>query len=500
MFSDEKRGQALLQHDQALLQKGKTEYIDEEVHVDREGTIRWLQTSKVPILFKKSPILLGVSHDITQRKAYEDEIIQQANHDELTGLPNRSMFLEDLSQAISSEDAKDQRVAVMIIDLDRFKYINDTLGHDYGDLLLVQVAERLQQFLEKSLLLYSKVYRLGGDEFTLLHLRCSTEKAEQIAKRLVSAFNESFILHNQEFYISPSIGISVYPEHREDLKTLMRNADTAMYYVKDREKNNYQLFTKDMHQHFYRIMVIEKELRGALEREELELYYQPIVRVETGDIVGVESLLRWHHAELGTISPAEFIPVSEETGLILPLGEWVIREAARQCKSWQEQGHPPVKMGINISVRQLLDKHFVENVKRLLEEADLEPSLIDLEVTESIAMFDQKVMIDRLHTLKALGVTLSMDDFGTGYSSLSYLRNYPLDTLKIDRSFIQTIEQDENNQAIVASILSMAKHLRLEVTAEGVETEEDYAYLKAANCDKAQGYGIGYPVPARELW
>ncbi|WP_335872515.1 EAL domain-containing protein [Bacillus sp. 2205SS5-2] len=495
---DKQRAAETLRIDKEILAISKEVSIPEEKFIQPDGDAKWLQTSKIPIKSKESTLLLGVSTDITDRKLHEDRITYQANHDVLTGLPNRRMFNEDLKSVLQAASFEDKSAAIMFIDLDRFKYINDTLGHDFGDLLLIEVSRRLETFIKEELN-NSKVYRIGGDEFTFINSDCDKQQVIQIANRILEQFDGGFLIHEQEFYITPSIGISVYPEDGDDAKTLMKNADTAMYYVKEREKNSFQLFTKEMNDHFYRKMLIEKELRMALEREEFELHYQPLVNMKAGEITGMEALIRWENAELGNVSPAEFIPVAEETGLIISIGEWVLKTACEQNDRWQKAGYHPLKVGVNISIRQLLDKTFVKKVASIIKEADLDPSYIDLEITESIAMHDPEMMIAKLHELKEIGLTLSMDDFGTGYSSLSYLKKYPLDTLKIDRSFIRGITSHDDNKAIVNSILSMAKHLHLKVTAEGVEDQDEYQYLLNVNCEFVQGYGISQPLSAENF-
>ncbi|MEI5909141.1 EAL domain-containing protein [Bacillus spongiae] len=473
--------------------------IPEEELINHEGNVRWLQTSKVPIKRRESTVLLGVSTDITERKKHEDEIIYQANHDVLTGLPNRRLFNEQLTTLLQKASRKHIPAAVMFIDLDRFKYINDTLGHDFGDLLLREVSKRLKRFLTNDRLINSQVYRIGGDEFTLLNSNCTKQEAIRIAELLIQLFEEGFIIEGQEFFITPSIGVSMYPEDGKDAKALMKNADTALYHVKERGKNSYQLFSNEMNQHFYRKMLIEKELRNALERKELCLNYQPLVNVKTNQVTGMEALLRWNNKMLGDVPPAEFIPIAEETGLIIPIGEWVLQTACKQNAQWQCMGYSPMKVSVNISMRQLLDKSFVKKAATVIELSTLDPVYIDFEVTESVAMYEPGVIIKKLVDLKSIGITLSMDDFGTGYSSLSYLKKYPIDTLKIDRSFIRGVTSHEDNKAIVRSIISMAKHLHLNVTAEGVEGKEEYRYLSKVNCDYVQGYAISRPLTAEKF-
>jgi diguanylate cyclase (GGDEF)-like protein/PAS domain S-box-containing protein len=493
---NKERAFEIFQIDQSVLAEQKEVTAPEEIFIDRFGKEKWLQSSKIPIKTKDSTILLGVSTDITELKQHEKELNHQANHDVLTGLPNRRMLNENLTNILKPAESK---AALMLIDLDRFKYINDTLGHDVGDLLLIEVSKRLKQFIGEIGLANANVYRLGGDEFTLLFPFRHSEEVTDIAKSLLEQFNKEFILGEQEFFISPSIGISTYPEDGCDAKTLMKNADTAMYYVKEREKNGFQLFTKEMNRDFYRKMMIEKELRTALELDEFELHYQPLMDIHTRKICGMEALIRWNNKNLGQVSPAEFIPIAEETGLIIGIGEWVLRTACSQNVNWQKAEYPPMKVGINISIRQLLDKNFVLKSAAIIKETGLSPAYIDLEITESIAMYDPILMINKLKELKGIGISISMDDFGTGYSSLSYLKKYPLDTLKIDRSFVSGITSHEDNKAIVNSIISMAKHLGLHVTAEGVEDGEEIRFLEQSQCDTIQGYAISRPLCRKEF-
>ncbi len=486
----------IVQKDHAILSAFQGEFIPEESFMDSKGNKRWVQTSKIPIMIEGSSVLLGVSTDITERKQYEDELTYQAYHDVVTGLPNRRLFNEDLTHILQQAADENSNAAIMLIDLDRFKYINDTLGHDIGDLLLIEVAKRLQTFLSEN---EAKVYRLGGDEFTLLIPKCNKDKAVEIATLLLLEFQKGFSVQEKEFHISPSIGISVYPYDGYDAKSLMKNADTAMYYVKEREKNNFRLFTQEMNHHFYRKMVIEKELRTALHYHEFELHYQPILDVKSEMICGMEALIRWRNETLGNVSPGEFIQIAEETGLIIPIGEWVLKRACEQAYEWQQAGYASIKVGVNLSIRQLMDENFVGKVAAIIKSSGLDPSFIDFEVTESIAMYEPEIMIRKLSNLKKLGVSLSIDDFGTGYSSLSYLKKYPLDTLKIDRSFIKGITKNEDNKAIVKSIISMANNLNLTVTAEGVENQEEYHFLYGLKCDHVQGYGISHPLSAENF-
>lgn len=472
-------------------------FIREESITSKSGEMIWVQTSKVPLETPESQsILLAVSTDITERKQYEEKVKHQAYHDALTGLPNRRMFNEDLTRLLQQPKSENDQNAIMFLDLDRFKYINDTLGHDVGDFLLIEVSKRLEKLVFEEHCEASKVYRLGGDEFTILLPNHDEKASEAFAKNLLDHFKTGFIIEDSEYFITPSIGISLFPKDGDDAKTLIKHADTAMYYVKDRGKNNFKLFTKEMQDIFYRKMMIEKQLRKALEKDEFQLYYQPIVNLKNNKIVAVESLLRWNNETLGQVPPDDFIPIAEETGMIIPIGKWVLESAIEQNLRWQKAGYPPFKISVNVSVMQLLDPLFMNMVKSIVDNTELESTFLVLEVTESIAMYEAEVMMKKLHALKDLGINLSMDDFGTGYSSLSYLKKYPLNSLKIDRSFVTDMMLNEDNQAIVKTIVAIAKQLDLKVTAEGIEGNEEYEFLSKINCDYGQGYGISKPLQA----
>lgn len=472
-------------------------FIREESITAASGEERWVQTVKVPIHINDNSALLAVSTDITERKQYEDEIKFQAYHDALTGLPNRRMFNEDLTSLLEKAKMNGSKIAIIFLDLDRFKYINDTLGHNFGDFLLIEVSRRIEMLL-KQCHHSAQVYRLGGDEFTILFPHSNTEECEEFAKELLQLFVNGFVLDGNEYFITPSIGISIYPKDGDDVNTLIKNADTAMYNVKEKGKNNYQLFTSEMQQHFYRKMMIEKHLRTALDNDEFELYYQPIIDLKTNELIGMESLIRWNNNILGQVRPDELISVAEETGMIIPIGQWILKTAIEQSAVWQNEGANPFRISINVSVKQLLDPMFVDDMKTIVENTTIHPSNIMLEITESVAMYAES-MIEKLYTLKELGISLSMDDFGTGYSSLSYLNKYPLDLLKIDKSFVMGMNQDDENKAIVKTIIAIAKQLDLKVIAEGVEGLEECRFLKEIGCEYAQGFYFSRPLPANDF-
>lgn len=436
----------------------------------------------------------SIIRDITERKRNEKKINQMVYRDPLTGLPNRLLLNDRLSQALELADENKQTIGIMFIDLDRFKYINDTLGHAVGDQLLIEIAKRIQACVGKN----DTVCRQGGDEFIVLIPNTTADEVSKIAQQIVDLFSSSVMVNEQELFVTPSIGIAMYPGDGRDIETLIKNADTAMYRVKEQGKNNFQFYTPEMNEAVTKKMKLEIGLRKALERDEFKIVYQPQIDVETGGIIGVEALLRWHHPEWGTISPAEFIPIAEETGLILQIGEWVLHGACRQNKAWQNAGYAPLRMAVNISSRQFQQSDLVERVSRILRETELEPQYLELELTESIIQ-DSKYAVAKMQQLKEMGIHLSIDDFGTGYSSLSYLKTFPIHTLKIDQSFTRNIYADPKDASLVETIIAMAHNLNLKVIAEGVETEEQLQFLQQKQCNEAQGYYFSRPISAEEL-
>ncbi|GAB4256393.1 EAL domain-containing protein [Thermincola ferriacetica] len=443
----------------------------------------------------KSRYTIVFFYDITERKMAEEAIKHQAYHDPLTGLPNRILFKDRLTQTLAQAKRSKQMLALMFLDLDRFKNINDTLGHATGDQFLQGISKRLTGCIRSG----DTVARLGGDEFTLLLPQINhVEDAIKVAQKIIDTFKKPWILGGHEFYITTSIGIALYPNDGEDAETLMKHADTAMYRAKERG-NNYQLYSPSMNEKAINRLEMEGALRKALEREEFTVYYQPQINTDTGEIIGMEALVRWRHPERGIIPPADFIALAEETGLILPLGEWVLRTACRQNKKWQMAGYPPLRVTVNLSASQFQQQDLADRVSRILKETGLDPQWLELEITESIAMKDVAFTIKTLRQLRDMGIKIAIDDFGTGYSSLSYLKQIPSHTLKIDKSFVRDIAKNTEDGSIASAIIAMAQNLKLKVIAEGVETEEQLAFLKKQKCDEIQGFLFGKPVPPQEF-
>lgn len=428
---------------------------------------------------------------VTQKRI-EAIIRYQASHDALTRLPNRLLFDQQLALALAIAKQHDEMLGVAFVDLDRFKVINDTLGHAIGDQLLCEVAERLTVSLRPC----DAIARWGGDEFTLLlpHLS-SAEDITKISQRILEQLSTPFHLSEQEFYVTASLGIALAPYDGEDAETLLKHADTAMYRAKQAGKNTFHLYCEEGDSQALERFALESDLRKALDRNELSLFYQPQIDLKTGSILGVEALLRWFHPRSGFISPAEFIPLAEETGLISAIGAWVIRVACLQHQQWIDQGLAPLRVAVNLSAQQFQKPDLVKTVLHILEETGIQPSYLELEITESAAMRDVDFTISMLSQFQQMGVQITMDDFGTGYSSLSVIKHFPLDTLKIDKSFVQDAIHNPRDAAIASTVVALGKGLNLEVLAEGVETEEQLHFLQSIGCDSAQGYFFSRPVP-----
>jgi diguanylate cyclase (GGDEF)-like protein len=442
-----------------------------------------------------------------RRRKAEEQIRQLAFFDQVTGLPNRALFREQLARALDQAQRREQPVAVLFLDLDNFKRVNDTLGHSTGDLLLREVAKRLLLNLRTGdAIAYGRPYReqevlarLGGDEFTVLlpGLR-QPRDAGLVAQRLLDALAEPIAFGGHEVTISASIGVAVSPRDGTDPDDLLKAADMAMYFAKREGRNGHQFYTEAMNANALKRMTMENYLRRALERGELALHYQPQLDIATREVVGVEALIRWNSKELGPVCPVEFIPIAEENGLILTIGDWVLRTACTQCKAWQDEGLALQRIGVNVSVRQIAQDSFPARVAAILAETGLAPEALELEITESVLMKDGEAALAVLRELKSLGVKLAIDDFGTGYSSLSYLKQFPIDHLKIDRSFVCAINTDPSDQAIATAVIAMGQSMRLLVTAEGVETEGQLSFLSEQRCSEAQGFLLSRPLPAAE--
>ena len=440
--------------------------------------------------------LCGIAQDITERKLVEKRVQFLAYYDSLTGLPNRSLLQDRLVQAIAGAHRRDEHAAVLFLDLDRFKIINDSLGHGIGDLLLKSVAERLKRQTRDQ----DTVCRMGGDEFIIVLSSIRDEAdAAIVAERIVSAIDSDFDIQGRTLKVSCSLGISIYPEHGIDSEALIKNADAAMYGAKESGRNRFLFFTKEMNAKVVERSILEHDLRLAIERHEIFLMYQPQVEIRTGKIVGLEALVRWQHPVLGLVQPDKFIHVAENSGLILPIGDWVLRSACSQVRAWQAVGLPPVTVAVNVSSMQVHQENFRDLVQQALCETGIPPQYLELELTESLLTTNAELMFSVLNEMKKMGVKLAIDDFGTGYSSLSQLRQFPVGKLKIDRSFIRDVESSPDAAVIATAVISLAKTLNLKVIAEGVETDGQLAFLRSHDCDEMQGYYFSRPLLGKDI-
>ncbi len=445
--------------------------------------------------------VLGLVRDISERKRTEEQIRRLAYCDSLTGIPNRQAFLETLERELHRSKVGNKKFAVLFMDLDAFKRINDTLGHNVGDHLLKIVSERLRETTRPSDLVSRgdqshNLARLGGDEFTILIPDLErVENALAVAHRVKEAMRRPFLIEGNEIFVTASIGISLFPEDGDDCNSLLKFADTAMYHAKNCGKNNAKLYSSSLTMQIMSHVKLEVGLRKALKNEELYLLYQPQIEVRSGDIVGVEALVRWRHPERGIISPTEFIPLAEETGLIVPIGEWVLRTACKQAMAWQRVAKRSLRMAVNLSAKQFKDENLTQIVVSALHDTGLDPRLLELELTEGTLMDDARATMATLEQLRGIGVHLSIDDFGTGYSSMNYLKRFDVRALKIDKSFISGLPQDSENAAITRAIIAMAHGLKMVVVAEGVETDAQLGLLQEYGCDMVQGFYLGHPSP-----
>ncbi|WIM04937.1 MAG: EAL domain-containing protein [Candidatus Nitricoxidivorans perseverans] len=464
----------------------------------RDGSYHWLIDHGVPFtdLDGEFAGYLGTCYDIEERKQYQTQLEYQAQHDTLTGLPNRNLLADRIDQAIGHARRHGSLVAVLFLDLDNFKVINDSLGHETGDRLLVAVGERLAAAVRAG----DTVARHGGDEFVVV--LCGMAQEENVAnaaRKLMAAMAAPFILDGRDLVVTASLGVALYPRDGDDQLTLLRNADTALYRAKDSGRDTFQFYAAEMNQRVLARLNLERDLRQALERGEFLLHYQPQVDLASGAIIGAEALARWRHPERGLVLPGEFIPLAEETGLIVPLGEWVLREACRQTRAWRDAGFPELRISVNLSARQFRAPGLTRTILDALAETGLEARLLELEITESTVMHDPEGAIAVLEELEKHGVAFAVDDFGTGYSSLNYLKRLPIHKLKIDQSFVRNITTDTGDAAIATAVIELAHSLKLKVIAEGVETEEQRAFLRMRQCDEMQGYFFSRPLPAAEM-
>ena len=438
----------------------------------------------------------GTARDISERKEHEQQINFQAYHDLLTHLPNRALLKDRLNLGIAQARRNKRKLAVMFLDLDRFKLVNDTLGHSMGDRLLKAVANRLQSCLRRG----DTLSRFGGDEFTLLLPEVRTrDDVVVIASKILDRLNSPFVIDGHELFVGASIGIAMYPEAGDTGETLIQNADIAMYHIKGRGKNGYQFFSEEMNHKFSTRLTTERELRNGLAHGELRVYYQPQVSLSTGRIAGVEALVRWQHPARGVVEPIEFLPVAEETGLITQIDEFVQQQAFEDVAGWRRAGLGDINLSVNLSTTQLEQESFVERFTSMLEASGLEPSAVKLEITEHTLMQDMEVIIPKLKEMRKRGLCIAVDDFGTGYSSLSYLQQFPISTLKVDRTFVSDIRADNSDASIINAIVAMARGLNLELIAEGVENRTHLKYLRSQGCSEAQGFIFSRALPAQEV-
>jgi diguanylate cyclase (GGDEF)-like protein/PAS domain S-box-containing protein len=484
--------------------------MQEHIHWTPSGEIRYVEVLTSPIRDEKGKIIQAVhiQRDVTERKKSDAQIMNLAYYDNLTGLPNRILFQENLDRALASAERKKHKVATLFLDLDRFKWINDTMGHSVGDNLLKEFATRLVKSVRKNDCITHNtlsrpmhpIARLGGDEFTIIlddiH---RSQDAAVVARRIIEESSKPFVLEGHEVFVTASIGISIYPDDSKDIVTLIKYADTAMYHAKELGKNNFQFYSKSMTDNAFEILLLENQLRHALDLGEFTLHYQPQVDMQSGRMFCMEALLRWQNPELGMIPPSTFIPLAEETGMIVGIDEWVVTEACRQLKKWEDAGLTPVRIAVNLSGQNFRQKNLSDKIRKILSTTGVRADSLELELTEGVLMHNGEEAVATMIELKAMGLSLAIDDFGTGYSSLSYLKRFRLDTLKIDRSFIQDLATDSDNTSIVTAIIALAEGMKLKVVAEGVETAEQLQILRNLGCHRIQGFLLDRPMPSNDM-
>ncbi|MCB4756268.1 MAG: EAL domain-containing protein [Elusimicrobia bacterium] len=470
-----------------------------EIWDKRKDGSEYIETLTISVLRDKDGQVthyLGAFFDISHFKKTEENFLHMSFYDPLTNLPNRALFRDRLKLALNQVERSNKLLSVLFLDLDRVNVINESLGHDIGDKLIVQVARRLESTLREG----DTIARLGGDEFMLLFPGINhIDDAMKLTEKVLDSLRPPFNIDGQELFITASVGISVYPYDGEDANTLLRNADTAMYRAKGQGRNSYQMFTPEMHVEAHEQLSLGNSFRRALDRNEFVLHYQPQTNIGTGDIVGVEALIRWQHPDFGLLPPSRFIHWAEDTGMIIPIGEWVLRQACQQSKKWQGEGWPHLRISVNLSALQFRQKNLIDLVTRVLKESGLPPDSLELELTETVVMENVGPSISVPHSLRAMGVRFSIDDFGTGYSSLNYLKRFPANTIKMDRAFVSDLSVDSKDAAIATAVIALGHGLDLTVVAEGVETDSQLNILKDLRCDNMQGFLFSHPLPAEDL-
>ncbi|HLL60451.1 MAG TPA: EAL domain-containing protein [Candidatus Nitrosocosmicus sp.] len=480
----------------SVIKKGEWEGELEVVKKNGTSFISFLELSSLKDNQGKIIGTVGISTDVTKRKKIEEEIRYLASHDPLTQLPNRTLLREGFEEAMQAARLNGKMMAVLFVDLDRFKFINDTLGHILGDKLLKDIANRMKRSMRPE----DIIARIGGDEFMVLLRDVSDiNEVTQVASRLLQVFEPVFHLDNHEIHITASIGISLYPHDGEDVQSLLKNADTAMYRAKEQGKNSYELYSPILNERAMEKLMLQNSLQNALLRNELVIYYQPILDIKTQKVVGVESLLRWRHPQLGMIAPSDFIPLAEETGVIIPITQWILKESCLQNKRWHEAGFKDLYVAVNLSSQHFNKKNWDKMILDALKETNLDPHYLELEINENSIMKNTPQTIKMLNALRSQGLRFSIDDFGTGYSSLSYLTQFPIDGLKIDQSFMRFITTDSDDAAIITAIVYMAHNLNLKVVAEGIEAPDQFKFMTSIECDLAQGYLFSRPLPTAEV-
>ncbi|MUK88998.1 EAL domain-containing protein [Ornithinibacillus sp. L9] len=464
----------------------------EEITITKKDGTTFLAEIQIGLKTIQSTIMIACTiRDITKQKKNEQMIKYMAYHDMLTDLPNRRALNTSLPKYINRAKELNQSLGILLLNMDRFKYVNDSLGHAIGDQILQEIATRLTTTVRKD----DVVARVGGDEFAIILPNTDREKSLEIAEQVIAEFQKPLFVNNYELYITTSIGLSVFPYDGEEYLELIKNSHTALYRAKEQGKNNYNVFHSGMNMQSYRSFSMQNDLRKAIEREEFELYYQPRVNIETGKVDSAEALLRWNHPSWGIVPPLEFIPLAEETGQIVEIGKWVLKTVCEQIASWKKEGIPPIRVAINCSAQQFLHKNLISKLDQFISQSEVNPTLLEIEITESVLLKNEDMTTKMIHQLKEMGITISIDDFGTGYSSLHYLSKLPINTLKIDKSFTLGIDDKTNqNRSIIMTIISLAKSLNMNVIAEGVETEKQLKFLRTQQCEEVQGFLFSPPI------